>query len=98
MKNGNLTMLIGETRVGPSEMPGALEAHVRSMFADRPVVVLNCVEHGVPAGLDGRLIGHPNGYVGYQPDKGLLAMLALGTMKSGNPEVVLLDDVDFKVN
>lgn len=97
MKNGKLTMLIGESQVGPSEMPGALEAHVRNMFGDQ-VLVLDCVEHGVPAGLDGRLIGHPNGYVGYQPDKGLLAMLALGTMKSGNPEVVLLDDVDFKVN
>lgn len=97
MKNGNLTMLIAETGVGQSDLPGALESHVRDMYGDRQVVVLNCVEHGVPAGLDGRLVGHPQGYVGYRPAQGLLAMLELGRFLPGQGAVIL-DDEPVKLN
>lgn len=98
MSNGKTAVLLGATSVGRSEMPGAFETEAQRLFGDRPMVVLNCQEVGIPAGLSGRLLGHPDGYVTYgddcSPPKGLLASLALARMEGRQP-AIFLDDPDF---
>jgi hypothetical protein len=94
MKDGNSMMLLGATGVGRSEMPSALDADTRRQGGDG-MLVLNAADYGVPAGLSGRLLGHPAGYRTYgddrNPPEGLLAMLALGQMQRGDQPCIFLD-------
>ncbi len=100
MKNGNSMTLLGETSVGRSEMPSALDAETRRQMGSDQMLVLNAADYGVPAGLSGRLIGHPAGYRTYgddrNPPEGLLAMLALGQMQRGEQPCILLDDSEVQ--
>ncbi len=101
MSNRNF-VLLGQTQVGRSEMPAALEAEMHRLQGDQSIVVLQCSEVGVPQGHVGRLIGNPHGYVTTekdgQPPAGLLAALALGRMQRGDLPFIFLDDPDLSVD
>ena len=91
--------MIGETTVGRSELPGALEAELQRTLGDKVVVVDGRDYLGVAPGLVDRLYGHPAGYVTTeerdgQPPKGLLAMLELGRMEGKQPTIFLHGDFE----
>lgn len=98
MSKSRITLHLGTTSVGRSELPGALDAEMQRMFAE-PVAVVDGRDFlGVAPGLVDRLYGHPAGYVTVeerdgQPSTGLLASLALGRM-NGTPPCIFLDGGD----